>query len=292
MVLPFSKVITYAHTKSAEIERALEEFFGRDRPTKDEDDLVFPLFNEWLINDFRQTSGISFLAEYCVINPDDLDEVIRKRLEQVVETAYYSMFELQGAKPGFTVIVEDLESGKKMTVWDEKGSFGPDKGLIYARAAKIEGKWIFTGANPVYLPITHTKRAKKFIKETLKDKKLSPKDTWKLIKGQREQKPLPPNFTKDEIEELRKDLRKKYDKIKRQYQIKLSFDDVLKLIYEENRQTAVGDFWQMLIKEGIPEKFFFENTQLFQDIWNYFPHKVLNDKSPAEMFNKLKEVSK
>jgi len=288
MVLPFSKVITYAHAKPFEIEHALKEFFGKDRPAKDEEELVYPLFNEWLINDFRQINGGSFLAEYCVVNPDNLDEVTRKRLEQVVETAYYSMFELQGAKPGYSVTVEDLESGKKMTVWDAKGSFGPDKGLIYARAAKVEGKWIFTGANPMYLPITHTERAKKFIKETLKNKKFSPKDTWELIKDQRKQKPLPPKLSKDGIEKLRKDLRKKYEKTKRKYQVKLSFDGVLKLIYEEDRQIAMGDFWQMLIKKGIPEKFFFQNTQLFQDIWNYFPHKILNDKSPIEMFNELK----
>src|SRR3990167_2378260 len=90
------------------------------------------------------------------------------------------------------------------------------------------------------------------------------------------------------LEKIRKDLRKKYEKTKRKYQVKLSFDGVLKLIYEEDRQIAMGDFWQMLIKKGIPEKFFFQNTQLFQDICNSFPHKILNDKSPIEMFNELK----
>lgn len=47
-----------------------------------------------------------------------------------------------------------------------------------------------------------------------------------------------------------------------------------------------ADFITDLMKTGIPEIMCIENIDLFQAMWNYFPHQQLGDKCPHELYEK------
>jgi hypothetical protein len=79
-----------------------------------------------------------------------------------------------------------------------------------------------------------------------------------------------------------------YNNLQKKYSFSIPFDSVIAMIYEENRSSP-GDVMEALIKKGIPEEALFVDSQLFQDMWNFFPHKVLNNKSPIESFQEMKK---
>lgn len=51
-----------------------------------------------------------------------------------------------------------------------------------------------------------------------------------------------------------------------------------------HRYKQFADFYKDLTSIGITEKMIVENTKFFQDFWNYFPHKILGGKCPAEKY--------
>lgn len=177
MRLPFGQVIAFAHSRPQEMRQAALEFFGEIPPTQKEEEDAIPLFGEWLIFDYRQKSGATFLAEYCLTNPDNLDEQTIKRMEEAFSSSCYSMFEIQKVKKGENIELEDLYTGKTYIVWDKAGSNQDSRGSICARITKIEGRWYMVGSNPVFMPITHTERSKKLMREASGNSKFTPKDT-------------------------------------------------------------------------------------------------------------------
>ncbi|MBI3290444.1 hypothetical protein HYZ78_03550 [Candidatus Microgenomates bacterium] len=213
-------------------------------------------------------------------------------MKQTAATHNYSQFEIQGFKKGKYIDAEDLYTGQKFRVWEESGSSGKySTGSIHARVALIDGKYYFVGANPIHLPITYTERFKKFFRKSQGKKKLTPVDTWELIKGSRQKTPPVPVLTNKEVKNLRKELKVKYVKLASKYAIGLSFDDLVRLVYEEKREVQLADFWKGLLKRGLTEQFFFKEFKLLGDIWNYFPHKSLRGKSPHEMFKEMKKAN-
>ncbi len=286
MHLPFGLVINYAHTKPKEMEGAGYEFFGSEPPSTDQEDDAIPLFGEWLIYDFKQDNGITFLAEYCLKNPDNLTEDTINKMIQVAETNQYSQFEIRSQRLGEWIELEDLKTGEVIKIWDTTGSSHDfKKGTLHGRRALIDSKWCFVGANPIYMPVTNTQRMKKFLRKTFKDVKITPKDTWELIKKQNAVSPEVPSIR--ELPSLRKKLKQKFVKLTRKYSCKISFKDITDAVYKEDRADVSG-FWQDLIKKGLAEELFFKEYQLFNDIWNFFPHRCLDDKSPLEVFVDLK----
>ena len=99
MAFPIRRVINFAMTKSAEVDEAYKKFFG---------DLLFSelkskweeLFLEWLIFDFKTSTGISFLSEYVLKNPDNLDIKTLDQFKQIAETQFYSQFEIHTLSVG------------------------------------------------------------------------------------------------------------------------------------------------------------------------------------------------
>lgn len=67
-------IIEYAHNKPHEIDRALTDFFGKPPDVPFEDENIEALFLEWLMYEYKQTSGPTFFIEYVLKNPDHLPE--------------------------------------------------------------------------------------------------------------------------------------------------------------------------------------------------------------------------
>ena len=290
MRFPLRKVIDYAMTKPIEVDEAYRQFFG-DLPFDKLKPEWEQLFLEWLMFDYKPKIGSSFLIEYVLKNPDKLEEKVRNQFQQIAETHKYGLFEILKIEEGQWFLLEDIYTGKTYKVYEEKGTTQIKRpGQIPGRVANVDGLWYLVGTNSVYFPITYTKRLKDQMRK-MKVRNFSPKDTVELLRAQENHPPkMPPKVNRKQIIEKRKELQARYEKFVQTYGASLPFTDLLGKVNEEN-QSAMGDFWQELMKNGIPEKFFFEQWELFQDIWNYFPHKCLNDLSPIEMFSRLKKRS-
>lgn len=285
MVFPLRKVIDFAMTKPAEVDEAYRQFFGL-LPFSELKPQWEQLFIEWLIFDYKPPIKTSFLIEYTLRNPDHLDRSTLNQFEQIVKTQLYSQFEIFKIKRGLWIYVEDLFSGKTYKVYDKKASESvPAKGIIPGRIAKVDNMWYLVGANSIYFPITYTERARRHMRK-LKMKNFSPRDTVELLRSQEKPQRASVSIpTKKELEEKRKGLKEKYTDIAKKFNMTFSFDDLIEEIYKEERVNVL-DFWKDLEKKGLKQKMLMEDVQLFQDMWNYFPHKCLNNLSPIEVFSK------
>lgn len=289
MKLPFHLVIEFAkHTYPNEVQTAYNQFFSpTGYPTEEQEQDAFPLLSEWLIFDFNRLNKSTFLAEYFLKNPDQLDEAILNQIKQVIKTQWYGGFQIGNRKKGEWFEAEHLFSGKKVIIYDKQGSASlPDRGMIIGRVAKVDGRWYLVGSNPLYLPTVFTPRMKKIMHKNKDDAYLSPQKAWELLKKHYEPTPTPPKITFREILQKRKEIETNYKQIAEEIPGCMSFAKLIKLIYEEDGRPPL-DYWQKIIKFGLPAKIFIENTNLFNDIWNYFPHKILNNECPVALYNKL-----
>lgn len=289
MRLPFHLVVDYAHTKDEIMQRAFLEFFGANVPDEGTEDLAFPLFSEWLIFDFKQPNRSTFLTEYVLKNPDTLHIETIADFTDVVETQVYGIFEIQSVKRPEWIELEDILRRKKMKVYDKTSILTiPDRGILHARVGKVRGKWYFVGSNPTFTGAEFTSRLKKVLRETFTTVSFSPRDTWQMITAP---KNLPlPDLNSQMIQKKKEEVEKLYNKLKIKHILKPTFKNILQFIYEEDNASPL-DVWKQMTKRGIPEEIFIANTQLFQDIWNLFPHKVLHGKSPAEVYQSFRKLS-
>jgi hypothetical protein len=282
MRFPIRKVIEFAMTRPDEVDKAYRDFFD-DLPFTELEKEWEELFLEWLIYDYKRKNGPAFIIEYALKNPNNHSEDEISQFEQIAETHFYSNFEILEIKRGKWLELEDLFTGNKYKVYDKSGSESlSGRGQIPGRLAKIHSRWYLVGANSVFFPITHTARAKKHMRD-LSPKNFSPRDTVELLRQHSQGQDItrPPVLTKKELKAKRKKLKKKYEKCAKKYKATLSFENLLKEINNEDRVNVI-DFWQGLKPKGLPEDFFFNQPQLLGDIWNHFPHKCLDEKSPIE----------
>ena len=130
--------------------------------------------------------------------------------------------------------------------------------------------------------MTYTDRSRKIFKSENKET-ISAKLTLPFLlppKG-KQQKII---VTKKEIKNKRKKLQKNYEKLKEKYGISTSFDKLKDFLFNENYSSHFADFYTDIEVIGIKRDMVIENTQFFQDFWNYFPHKKLDGKCPADRY--------
>lgn len=286
------KIIDYVSANERVMDKAFLDFFG-DLPTSlppKYKEMIFSLFNEWLIYDFKLSSGTNAITEYYLKNPDNLPEDLLDELKQIISTQIYDYFEIEKTNPGKWVEVWGLFSGKKYKVTEISFSIqiGDQKGSFYNRVAEVNGEYYFVGSNSFILPTTHTNRSRKYY-SLLKDKeKLTPKIPFATLLNQSNQKiDRRLSITGSSIKMKRKNLERKFQKLKIKYNLKIDFQSLVDFVFNESYKDHYADFNKDILTIGMPEEMMFDNLQFFQDLWNYFPHKKLNGKSPAEKFKEV-----
>lgn len=287
MRFPFHLIINYAHTKPEEINNAFREFFG-STPSKGVPEEIQGLFGEWLIFEFRNTQGVTFLAEYTLKNPDKLPQPVINQFEQIIKTHFYSEFQMVSVHPPEYIEIEDIVTGKIYKVYDKKGSQNSqNKGLIRTRIAEVNNRWYLIGANPIFIPMVYTTRMKKIL---IKEKFTHPAliDTKEMLMNHYANPPQPPKIpTKEEMTNKLHELEYLFDKAGIKYNTTMTYEKLSQAIYEEDRANVL-DFWKSLTRKGLSEEFLLNEFQLLQDMWNYLPHKCLNGQSPIELYAKLR----
>jgi len=288
MNLPFHLIFEYVdRVKPDYVQTAFNCFFTPTGfPKKEEETDAFPLFFEWLIFDYREQNKSKLIVEYFLKNPDKLEQSVLTQLEQVIKTYWYGGFQLCRRKKGEWLEGEHLFSGKKIIIYDHLGSVKlPLEGMIIGRVAKVDNRWYMVGSNPIYIPQTYTLRMRKIMKKNISPYS-SPQDTWQLLLKHREKIPPPPVITQKEVLIKRKEIEQTYQQLTKDLVGCMAFKQLIKMIYEEDGRPPL-DVWKQIKKAGLVEKLFIENFQLFNDIWNYFPHKILSNECPVVLFNKF-----
>jgi len=247
------------------------------------------LFNEWLIFEFKLNSQ-TIAAQYYFKNPDSLAEELLDELKQILETQFFDMLEIVDLKRGEWLKAYAFSTGKTYKIYEKRGSLSlPSRGSFWGRLAKVKNRWYLVGSNPLSFPVSHTPRAKKIFLKENKGQALSAQDVLKFLlpdESKESKKPDLSQLTLKSIKNKRKKIEKRFNKLIKKYDLKTTFQEVVDFVYRENYKTNHADFYKDITKLGIPENIVFKNIQLFGDIWNYFPHKNLKNKSPAEMYRK------
>lgn len=166
----------------------------------------------------------------------------------------------------------------------------PSKGSFWGRLAKVNNRWYLVGSNPLFFPITYTPRAKKMFSKQNKDQRLSAKDVLSFLlpdESRKNEEIDMSQLTPKAIKNKRKKIEKKFNKLMKKHDLKIAFKQMIEFVYQENYKTNHADFYKDIAKLGIPEEIIIKNIQLFGDIWNYFPHKTLDGKSPAEKYREI-----
>lgn len=281
-------VVAYIENSGVDIEKAAAEFFGDyefDSELLDNEG-ISSLFNEWLIFDYKLPSGLTITADYYLKNPDNFSKNLMDELKQIIETQVYEFLEVIEAKPGKWLEVHGLFSGKRYRVREKSLSWqiGKRLGCFFNRIAKVDGDYYFIGSNPKVLPITYTDRSKRFFRQSDKTL-LSPKNAlMNLLPSKDKNKDLEYVQTTGGVEKKRRELEKEFDKLRRKYRLNISFDALTRFVFNENYRSHFADFYKDILKTGVPEEMAFESVKFFQDLWNFFPHKKLGGKSPAERY--------
>lgn len=87
--------------------------------------------------------------------------------------------------------------------------------------------------------------------------------------------------TSPEILSKRKEIKEEFEELLAEHASPFSFDDILDIIYREDETDDMMKIVR-IFDRGNPMEL--ESVlELATDAWNYFPHKLLNGKSPAEM---------
>jgi len=288
MKIKLGQIINYAYTsKEKLILEALKKFFGDDPLIQEKlsDKTINGLFNEWLIFDFKLSNGTSIAGEYYLKNPDNLDQSLLNELEQILSTQFYDLLEIMEVKQGEWIKLYSFKKGVIIKVWDIAGSSSAvDKTTLTGRVAKINGRWYLVGSNGVQLPFNSTPRHKRIMRQAKGDSIFTPKDTLNFLTNiSLKQSGGPKTYTKKEIKNKRVKLEKKFNKLTKKFNFKLDFKKMVEFVYNENYQSNHADMFKDFVKLGVPEKVFIDSLSLFQDILNFFPHKKLKGKCPAEM---------
>ena len=287
------KIVAYIGKSGVGIEKVADEFFKdiEIQPNMPNMDMISSLFNEWLIFDYKLPSNLTISADYYLKHPDNLPKDIMDELKQIIETQTYEMFELEHAKPGEYVIVYSLFGGKRYRVIER--TFSQEaigkKGSFFNRIAKVNGDYYFVGSNPVFFPITHTNRLKRFYLETGKTP-LNSKDALRFLVLRSTDKQVNKDLEylnmKNGIKIKREELKKEFTVLKKKYKVNVSFDKLIAFVYNEAYKDHFADFYKNITKIGIPEIIVIEDYKFFQDLWNFFPHSKLGGECPADKYKK------
>ena len=279
-------VVAYIPRSGIDIRKAAGEFFGSHTVSPDlkDSEMISSLFNEWIIFDYKTPAGTTIITEYFLKNPDRLPEGLTDELRQIIQTSVYDLFEVVSAVPGVSVTVIGIFTGKRYIVSERSLSrqVGNQKGTFYNRVTSVGGIYYFVGSSPMFYPMTYTDRMKTMLRKETKER-ITPKHAAELLLAPAKRSPKK-NVTKVAIRRKRLSVMRRFVQLKHKYGFSTSFETLANFLYQEHYRGHYADFYTDLENIGIGNNVIVENIRFFEDFWNYFPHRVLGGKCPAEKY--------
>jgi len=176
-------VIRYANHFESIVDGAFEKFFGEVPTASNIKNLerALPLFNEWLIFDYKLKSGGTFLTEYFLRNPDKLSEDLLSDLKQIIDTQCFELLEIQSIKRGNWINVRGFYTNKTYTISDYRGSLtAPGVGIFWGRVSKVNNEYLLVGSDSLFFSVITTTRFKRLFSAS-KTSRFSPRDAIPIL---------------------------------------------------------------------------------------------------------------
>jgi hypothetical protein len=282
--IKLGKALAFLPKTNFNLNEAFDELFGKtdlsQLPISEE--LLSGLSNEWLLFDYKPPKGKTLIEQYYFNDPDNLSPTELKQLQQIIETQSINLFQpYSKSKPPY-VFLQSIFSNRRIKVYDRKLSLTIDQlqGSFLGRLAKVDKINYLVGSNPIVFPIHYTQRA---IKLFAKEK--TPAPTLPEILQQLSEPPVPlAKVDKVNISLEQNKLEKKYLKLAKKFKSRVTFKQITDFIYEENYKHNFADYLTDLMKLGIPDEMCIKHINFFNEVWNYFPHKILGDKCPHQLY--------
>lgn len=272
-------------------EKAMLQLLGESDPSElnISEELLQGMIGEWLLFEYKPKSGRSLIEQYYFADPDKLNTSKLSELQQIIETNSLHLLQSYApAQPPY-VFLQSVFSGKKLKVYDKTLSQTIDSldGSFFGRISKVGQSYYLVGSNPVGFPMRYTQRA---INNFAKDKSPSPslKDVITIISKPKQDEAI----KKINLDQERKKLKKHFNLLAKKFHATASFEAVVAFINEEKYEHNFADFFRDLLTLGIPEKMYLDKINLFQDMWNYFPHQQLGNRCPHEVYQEAYGQSK
>ncbi|MCX6703186.1 MAG: hypothetical protein NTV02_00645 [Candidatus Zambryskibacteria bacterium] len=104
-----------------EVLRAKKEFFGYEDTSFIDTDQ--PLFNEWMVYDFKFSDGKGMLEKFYHENPLSIP-LYRREIYRSLFENYYGLFQILEVKPFVGLVLKRLSDGKQFEVSEFSATMG------------------------------------------------------------------------------------------------------------------------------------------------------------------------
>jgi len=165
-----------------EILRGLVEFFGAN--VVDDDN---PLFNEWMLYDFRFSDGKGMLEKFYSENPLSIP-LYRREIYNMLTENYYGLYEVLEVVKFAGLSLKRLSDGKVFEVHEMSATMNLEKeDVVVLRVAKVIDHYELVGADAQAMKLSESRdfKEKEFYLKTVfpKVKMDTPKDAFLFFKS-------------------------------------------------------------------------------------------------------------
>ncbi|OGZ65345.1 MAG: hypothetical protein A3C50_01385 [Candidatus Staskawiczbacteria bacterium RIFCSPHIGHO2_02_FULL_43_16] len=171
-----------------EVLRGKKEFFDLDsNESVDSLDTDIPLFNEWMMYDFRFSDGKNMFEKFYYENPLKIPSYRREIYKTLLEN-YYGLFQVLEIRPFFGLTIKRLSDEKvfevmEMSLTTQVGA----EDVFIGRVAKVIDHYELVGADTkaVKMSQSNDEKLKKYYLEKVfpKTKMDTPKDAYIFFKN-------------------------------------------------------------------------------------------------------------
>lgn len=158
-----------------EISRGLKEFYDAKNVVDNDN----PLFNEWMMYDFRFSDGKGMLEKFYNENPLSIPLYRREIYKSLMEN-YYGLYEVLEVRRFTGLFLKRVEDGKTFDVSEMSATMELEKGDVFiARVAKVIDHYELVGSDTKVIKSSQSKNEKErksFLKLLSKVKMKTPKD--------------------------------------------------------------------------------------------------------------------
>lgn len=272
-----------SHKYEKEIERAEKEFFTQEDGSFiiSMDNLVIGLFNEWLLFDFKLSSGKGLLEDYYYLNPRKRPLYEMQVCRDLQENVYGPLLVLH-VDEGRGMKVKVAHKDKIYYVEEYSATLDLEKGdLFFGRVGRVGDHYELTGSNPLNISKMFDKKSSNSLFKGIDH--FSPKDALRIFNRNEQQAPVQRNKKTLTVPELKKQINNLLEKagVSRFLNADLIQRWLLNISFNNPGSAAymVNDFvgTNLSLKDE-------DKLQAFmQDLINSSPQKILKGQVPAEL---------
>ena len=165
-----------------DILRGLREFFGKKNVVDNDN----PLFNEWMMYDFKFSDGRCMLDKFYNENPLGIP-LYRREIYNSLRENYYGLFQVLEVRPFAGLVIKRLDDGKIFEVSEMTATIDTEvDDVAVFRVARVKERYELVGSNTQLIKLSASsdiEQRKLYLKEVFpKVKMKTSKDAFIFFK--------------------------------------------------------------------------------------------------------------